>query len=472
MSIRYTLLPRFALPLVLFVFVNTAMAQPESKPSTTVERFDYAERSRPTLERYRDKAPSKWRPYLMSVGVPVASPLFANRSAVIEAAGPDQPQNESSIAINPLRPNVLLASAVDYRNGAWVYISTDAGNSWRNVMLGDVRSGWPSGNDPSVAFDHLGHGYVMYGAIVRQSPDAWRNGQSGIFISKTTNDGVDWVKHIPVIEHVDSMTAADPIEDKYYIEIDRSDSSAYRGWMYTPWKRVTDADSATQIMFARSTNGGANWSTPIAISVRKPGSSTDTTWGQSFPISAAGPSGEVYVAWHDGQVRSIGFARSLDGGATFTAPRLIITGNPTHGSTTRTLGNETFHVLKGTFRAQTYPTLAVDNSLSARRGWLYLVWAAGGYPDIYFARSTDQGQTWSPRKLISSDTTNDQFWPWLSVDPLNGDIAVMYSDSRHDPANILIDQYVAYSSNGGDTWVDRRATDSRSDYRKNPFQGI
>lgn len=451
---------------IILVAALPSAAQPDAAPSTAAARPDHAERNRPRTREKIGRKPIP--PYLMSVGQPVLNPLFLNRSATVEPTSSEQPQNESSIAINPLRPNVLFASAVDYRNGAWAYISTNGGMNWRNVSLGDVRSGWPSGNDPSVAFDHLGHGYVMYGAIVRSGNNV---GQSGIYISKSTDDGVTWTRHIPVIEHLSAMTADSAVEDKYYIEIDRSPASPYLGWMYTPWKRMIDADSSTQIMFARSTNGGLNWSAPIAISPRKSGTSLDTTFGQSFPISAVGPDGTVYVTWHDGPARSIGFARSDDGGSTFTAPRFVVTGNPTHGGV-RKLGNDVYHVLKGTFRAETYPTMAADHSSSPRRGWLYLAWAAGPQPDIFFKRSSDKGVTWSETKVIHSDTTNDQWWPWLAVDPMNGDIAVMYSDSRNDPGNIYIDQYVSYSSDGGDTWIDRRTTDAMSDYRSNPFQGI
>jgi hypothetical protein len=461
MNRRY-LLPFAALVLSLCA-VAPLLAQPDSRP-------DHAERIRPSLDPDFDLDTKDLRPYLMT-GRPVTNPYFVNRSEIVEPAA-SMPQNESSIAVNPLRPNVVLASAVDYRGGAWAYVSTDAGNTWRNVSLGDVRQGWPSGNDPSVAFDHLGNGYVMYGALVRGSSDPTKNGQSGIYLSKTTDDGQTWTKHLKVIEHIGAMTLDSVLEDKYYIEIDRSTASPYLGRLYTPWKRVTDRDSATQIMFAHSTDGGLTWSAPVAVSPRKPRTSLDTTFGQSFPLAAAGPDGTLYVVWHDGPMRAIGFARSSDGGATFTAARYPITGNPPHGSA-KASGNEVYHVLKNTFRAETYPTMAVDNSSSPRSGWIYLAWAAGVSPNVYFVRSSDRGETWSSPAIIHSDTTNDQWWPWLSVDRTTGDIAVMYSDSRDDPQNILVDQYVSYSSDGGATWHDRRATDAMSDFRANPFaQGV
>jgi hypothetical protein len=425
------------------------------------DRPNNAERARPRLEE-KERRPV-FRPYLLSIPDGTPAGLFVNRNMVVEPTG-EQPQNESSIAINPFATNYLMSSAVDYRAGAQVYLSSNRGESWTNVNLGDVRPGWQSGNDPSVAYDYLGNGYVMYGAF----PQSGYTGESGVYLSKTADNGATWLKHIKVIEHVGTMTPDSAFEDKYYIEIDNTAGSPFRGYMYTPWKRVTDRDSATQIVFTRSSDGGLTWSVPIGVSPRKPGTSTDTTFGQSFPISTTGPNGEIYLAWNDGPIRSIGFARSTDGGLTFTAPAYPVQGYPTLG-TARESGGSVYHVLKGVFRAETYPSLMADNSGSPRRGWVYLVWAAGTTPDIYFIRSTDNGATWSAPKVIQSETRGDQWWPWLSVDETNGDIAVMYADSRRDPANILIDQYVSYSSDGGDTWIDRPVTDAQSDYRKNPF---
>lgn len=452
--------PFFLLITVIWLLGMPLSAQePESR-----RRIDHGERARPSMEEERKE---DLLPVLISPPISDEFGLFLNRNMIEESS--TLPQNESSIAINPLAPNVLISSAVDGRNGAIVYISTNGGLSWTNRNLGVVHPNWQTGNDPSVAFDYQGNGYMMYGAFPR-AVDGNFTGESGVYLAKTTDNGVTWQPHIVVIEHVGAMTLDSAFEDKYYVEIDNSAASPYRGNLYTPWKRVTDRDSATQIVFTRSVDGGLTWSEPIPVSPRKPGTSKDTTFGQSFPLSTTGPDGTVYVVWNDGPIRSLGFARSTDGGRTFSPPSYPVQGYPTLG-TARQLGEDVYHVLKGTFRAETYPTMMADNSTSPRRGWLYLAWAAGTNPDVYFIRSTDGGTTWTQPKVIHSDPRNDQWWPWLSVDEATGDIAVMYSDSRNDPENILIDTYVSYSSDGGDTWIDRRATDAMSDFRRNPYVG-
>ncbi|MCE7934010.1 MAG: hypothetical protein DYG96_05395 [Chlorobi bacterium CHB2] len=466
----------FLLPLLLICCSVVAQSQPESSGG---DRPDHGRRARPALEESYERGGHEEgrgdaetekndRPYLLRSPINRQSGFFLNRSTIVGEPAVNPPaQNESSIAISPLDPNLLISSAVDTR-GAIVYVSTDGGNSWKNTDLGKINTNWQTGNDPSVGFDHLGNGYVMFGAFPRGN----NTGESGVYLCKTTNGGASWSVPYVVIEHKGTMTDDSAFEDKYYIEADNSPSSPFRGNLYTPWKRVIDRDSSTQIVVARSTDGGATWGVPVRVSPRKSGNSLDTTFGQSFPITTTGPNGELYVAWNDGPSRSIGFVRSTDGGLTFSQPIYPVQNYPTHG-TARTVGTganqSTYHVLKGTFRAETYPTIMADNSNSPRKGWLYLAYCAGLTPDLYFLRSTDGGQTWTQPKTITSVTTNDQWWPWMSVDETTGDIAIMYSDSRNDPANIAIDTYISYSSDGGETWIDRRATDATSDFRKNPF---
>ncbi|MGE3801496.1 MAG: T9SS type A sorting domain-containing protein [Candidatus Kapaibacterium sp.] len=459
------------LGLFCFILLTFPSFLPTSGLMLSAQDFDYTRMARPDLdEEYEiDREKADWLRYVVSGPISNQNNLFLNSNTIVEPAVNPPPQNESSIAISPVDPNFLIASAVDSRPGAWVYISRDGGQTWENKSLGVVNQTWQSGNDPSVGFDHDGNAYVMYGAFPRPF-----SGESGVYIAKSTDQGVNWTPHIKVIEHKGVMTPDSAFEDKYYIEIDRSTTSPYRGWMYTPWKRVTDRDSATEIVFTRSTDGGLTWSEPVGVSPRKSGTSTHITFGQSFPLVKTGANGEIYAVWNDGPARSIGFAKSTDGGDTWTPPSYPVSGYEYLG-TERYLKNsagdttDKYHVLKGVFRAETYPTIAVDYSNSSRRGWVYLCWSAGRTPEIYFIRSTDNGETWSSPKIIHSKLFGDQWWPWISVDETNGDIGVMYSDSRDDPENIMINTYVSYSSDGGDTWIDRKATDAVSDFRDNPF---
>jgi hypothetical protein len=398
---------------------------------------------------------------------------FLNVELTVNETGTFRMQNESSIAVNPTNPENLIASAVDYRDtsATWIYVSHDGAKTWTNLKLGRPHKGWSASNDPSVTFDLDGTAYLVIGAFGKRSSGLQGQAvENGVYILRSTDEGRTWTSHIPVIEHRGEQTIDSTFEDKYYIWCDNSETSPFKGHLYIPWKRVWAKDSATQIVISKSTDKGDSWSSPIAVSPRLPGSSEDTTYGQSFPLAVTGPNGEIYLVWNNGIEHAVGFARSTDGGVTWTEPRLIHRYN-IFGKTKEIEPGIWRHVLKDKVRAEAYPSLVVDITNGPRSGWLYLTWAADRVPNVYFSRSTDMGETWSEPVIVHSDTTNDQFWQWIALDRTNGDIAVMYLDSRDDPNNIEVASYVSYSSDGGTTWTDRRAADVSSDLRKNPFRG-
>jgi hypothetical protein len=407
--------------------------------------------------------------------LPAGSALsnFLNVELTVNETGTFKMQNESSIAVNPANPDNLIGSAVDYRDtsATWVYVSHDGAKTWTNLKLGRPHSGWSASNDPSVAYDLDGTGYLVIGAFGKRSSGLQGQAvENGVYLLRTTDEGRTWTSHIPVIEHTGEQTIDSTFEDKYYIWCDNSGTSPYKEHLYIPWKRVWAKDSATQIVISKSTDKGNTWSQPVAVSPRLPGTSEDTTYGQSFPYSVTGPNGEIYLVWNNGIEHAVGFARSLDGGIIWTEPRLIQHYN-IFGKTKEIEPGIWRHVVKDRVRAEAYPSLAVDNTGGPHKGWLYLTWAADRVPNIYFSRSTDMGETWSEPVIVHSDTTNDQLWQWIALDRTTGDIAVMYLDSRDDPNNIEVAAYVSYSSDGGTTWTDRRAADVTSDLRKNPFRG-
>ncbi|HYF02013.1 MAG TPA: T9SS type A sorting domain-containing protein, partial [Patescibacteria group bacterium] len=446
--------------LLLLLAANCAYAQ--QKKQSGYRR--YMEMAHPTPILKDD--PLIISPYVLAAA-PISSAVFLNKNLVLPENDPLPVQNESSIAVNPKNPKNLIASAVDYRDNSstWVYVSHDGGKSWTNINLKKALPNWPSSNDPSVYFSAEGIGYLCYGGFAPQGSEG-----NGVFLARTFDEGKTWQAHIPVIVHTGPITPDTSFEDKYYVQVDNSPQSPYFKDLYIPWKRVTARDSATQIVITRSSDSGATWSVPVNVSERLAGSSEDTTFGQSFPLTATGPNGEVYVVWNHGPRHGIGFSKSTDGGKTFTPQRIIHTYEPL--GVAKRIPEGVRHTLKGQVRVESYPVLVCDiYSTDAKRGNLYLVWAADRVPNIYFSKSTDGGVTWSAAKIIHSDTTNDQFWPWLSVDPLTGNIAAMYRDSRDDAANILVGTYVSLSTDAGETWIDKAASDESSDLRRNPFQG-
>jgi hypothetical protein len=130
--------------------------------------------------------------------------------------------------------------------------------------------------------------------------------------------------------------------------------------------KASDGSSLGKLMLSRSTNCGATWSAPIAIS------GTNHV-NQGATIALDPRTGTVYVAWRrfawplksttPTERDAILIARSLDRGKTFSAPEVVKEFQP--------FDQPTFEEYQ--FRTSAYPTAGVD-----RAGRVLLAWSARG----------------------------------------------------------------------------------------------
>ena len=137
-------------------------------------------------------------------------------------------------------------------------------------------------------------------------------------------------------------------------------------------------------------------------------------------------------------------------------------------------------LLQGAFRSGSeLPSLAVDRSVTATSGNLYIAWHDGrnlevpdflsgsgvyGYADVLVSRSTDGGVTWSApvrandnAEPLASGLGTDQFQPAIGV-AKGGRIGVCFYDRRADPGNFRMGRTCASSTNAGSTWVNQQIT--------------
>lgn len=344
---------------------------------------------------------------------------------------------EPSIAINPRNPLQIVAA---YQDNAHVAFSSDGGIQWVTPP-GIAPPNYRVSGDVSVTYDHRGHAILTYMAFDKLGTfNYWAHNatRNGLFVRRSLDGGSTWeADQIAVIQH--ETAPGMPWEDKPYIVADNS-SGPHAGNLYVGWTRWTLADS--EILIARSTDGGATWSTPLEISAHRGLPRDDNGAAEGFS-GAVGPDGTLYVVWALGD--QIVFRTSSDGGETFSAEQNIIRTAPI------------MFQVQAVARANGFPVIAVDPGAPNRAERLFVAWSdyRNGDVDVFCSSSTDRGRTWSDAARVNSDPLHngaDQFFHWLAVDPSDGSADVIYYDRRGDPANRSASVVLARSTDGGKTF--------------------
>jgi Bacterial Ig-like domain (group 2) len=318
------------------------------------------------------------------------------------------------------------------KSGVGYGFSIDGGATFRDA--GEVGSShW--GSDPSVAVDRSGNFYFGLFDLLPGSSTIDR-----VAVFKSTDGGATFLQSASASGNVDNQSG---INDKPTVVVDNT-GGRFDGNVYASWAL---AKGVLNILFSRSTDGGASFSSPIQLS-------DGTSDNLSIPV--VGPAGEVYVAWVDQaqlpQSGNIFVRKSTDGGVSFAQAVLVATVIPA-GELEADTQQYCGRVLKGSLSAGRAPIIAVDRSGGPNSGTVYVVFSSHGAgndrADVYLTRSSDGGATWStPSRLNDDATANDQWMPFVAVAP-NGSVAVSWYDRRLDDQNLLIDLFMRISTTGG-----------------------
>ncbi len=319
----------------------------------------------------------------------------------------DRQQAEPTIAIDPGNPRIIVAGAQDYNLQAgccppsghrWngYYRSTDGGTTWsRSFLPGFPGDTSPQGrasplqafdltSDPVLAFDGAGNVYYTGLAIKLSSFSIVA------YVAKYVDDGADYAG-------VALIGGAQPFADKPWVAVDTT-GGPNDGNVYV-------AFDSPGTVFTRSTDHGRTFSKPIPVPA-----------GGLFPGVVVDATGNVFVSTIHFSGKSgaqILVTKSTDGGFTFeksvVVARIASIPSPLPGNF---------------FRTGTIPQIAADD-----RG-VYVVWDdfGTGDADVLFASSRDGGATWSSPLRVNDAATGQQFFPSISV--AAGTISVVWYDSR------------------------------------------
>ena len=367
-------------------------------------------------------------------------PMPGRRIVTISPA--EKRGNEPSIAVDPNNPDHVVAAF----QPATIAYSTDGAQTFATAELPPVE-GWRGGGDVSVAFDNKGHAYLStlhFDKLGSQSYWAHGAGRNGIFLRRSLDGGKTWEKDAATLKAYRGDEPDIQWEDMPRVFTDSQPKSLFAGNVYVGW--IEWQLDKSIMLFARSTDSGETFSQPMRISTHA-GLPRDDNGGLVGFVGVVGADGTVYAIWNDGC--TITFTHSRDGGRSFEPSRVAIDVAPPY------FGGA--GGIPGVSRVMGFPQIGVD-ARPRQNGALYLTWSdyRNGDVDVFCVSSTDHGKTWSKPVRVNSDPIHDgidQFFQWMAVDPVTGDVYVQFYDRREDPANRKTGFTLARSTDGGKSFV-------------------
>lgn len=365
------------------------------------------------------------------------------------------PQNEVSIAVNPLNPDNIVVGFNDWVPptvedlGGWglsYSYSINGGVTWTyggRVDQGIQLEGEPW-CDPWLAFDN--EGYLFYVGL----SDSFTH---EIFIAVGKPDNSGNVGPFGFRTEIVDAGDAGP-NDKPVIAVDTTngpwDGQFYVAWSQSPGNIYVDG---FRIWLRRGTRVPG---TDVPSWAGPPQQVSPDTFTQ-LPQVAVGPSGQVYVAYQKQNSPALASAwahfisSSTDGGATFIIDTFVTF-----------VAAVEVPVSPGSWaRCTSGSTLGI----SPDTGTMFLAWTDSRYGDhdILMVKSTDGGTSWTgtPFRVNTDPAFNgfDQWSPALTVSAM-GTVDVIFHDRRNDPANNLTMLYFARSGDDGTTFVNFPISDT------------
>ena len=358
---------------------------------------------------------------------------------------------EPSIAVNPTNAKDIVVVTFSENWGtntrAPVWRSADGGSTWQKVRLIPQPSlpGPPpvptSGpGDQKVAFDAKGNLFVA---------ELGQDGGIHDFVFRQTGTATD------------PLTAGAAYgDDQPHLDIDRTTGHTCSGRLYSPWLNFGVSPERSTV--SNSTNGGS--------SLTDVGVGDNSAHANRTTRIALASDGKTYIVYktREGAVSGVHLPgssnndfenahfrvkRSDDCGATWNA--LGTAGTSVHGSNTvQTFFTSNFGVTgtgRKVARARSSDAwIAVDPS----NGDVYVAYVqrdSSNFGQIYVARSTDHGSTWTSHR--ATDGTHHSAYPEIAVAG-NSTVGVLYIDFLDTGSATSFRHRFARSFDNGQTWSD------------------
>ena len=273
-------------------------------------------------------------------------------------------------------------------------------------------------------------------------------GGERIDIFRSLDNGVSFSA---AINGTPGLVAGVDVPDKPWIAVDNYAGPGY-GNVYLAWTDFTVKNNGGQpnkgIYFTRSIDDGVTWGPSGGAPIdAKPGA--NNVQGAFVTV---GPDHAVYVFyWQNTNGEHIEMRKSTDQGQTFGDPVIVTTLRVNESGFNGDLGLTDSSGQP--FRTNAWPQAAINPV----NGDIYVVYndkpkSPVDKADVFFTQSTDGGTTWSaPLRVNDDNTTNDQWMPALAVTPDGSHLGIFWYDRRLDPADNLIDRFGTLGTVSGHT---------------------
>jgi hypothetical protein len=356
------------------------------------------------------------------------------------------------------------------------YTST-SGTSWTTTVQSRTWNGTTFGItfDPGIDVDAAGNFYYVFGGAPLSG-----SFPNSIAVAKSGPDGLSWGTPVAV-----TFNARRAFDDKYYIAVDQS-AGVFANRIYVGWDRNLQNNQILNVAFSsnggasfsapvkvddgttkfervigaypavdqgtgtvymswhnyardiifvdRSTNGGVTWGTDVAAATTHTGFGLDIgcNGGRSqspahaLKVDSAGTLHLVYADQVAGRGFDILYARSANGGASWSAPVRL---NDDLGAA-----------------HQYHPTLSVNGTTITVTFYDRRDDPANCLSHVYATQSTDSGATWSANVRLSTDPSSFDGNPngpgdYSSSTPHGLNVFPFHSDHRTTDADSLMEIY-------------------------------
>jgi hypothetical protein len=410
------------------------------------------------------------------------------------------PNNEPNIVVDPADPNHMVASSNDYESccDEW-YTTFNGGATWQT---GDISVEAPgkkrrTGSDPVTTFD------VKHGVVIHSSLNYLNDGCDGdVVVSISRDGGIHWNTVVEVADGGGPTSCEDNglFNDKEWITTDNNPSSPFYGRTYLTWTAFLTVDEVTTespIWEAHSDDGGFSWTSPHEISGSNAALCTFQVEGASgrcdedqFSVATVGPDGTVYVSFINEQNTALWetdeffddqylVVTSTNGGQTWSPPTMIASlEDGSRDFPLNVRGRQTLTNYQ--LRAPITGNLVADPTQNGRlyftffdnRNGVHDVDSPVTNTDVFLVISTNGGSSWSaPARVNAADSGagNDQWFPWVDVDPSSGTVGVIYNDRSYDPTHDTHGATLSESPAGGSSFTSQQVSTAASHPRESVF---